>query len=429
MYSTNLWHPCAQMKDYETFSPLKINQANQEFLYLSDGKVIIDAISSWWCKSLGHSHPKLKAALLQQLESLEHIILANTTNKTVEQLSRKLCQLTKTDKVLLASDGSCAVEIALKMATHARTIQGQNHKINFIALKNAYHGETVGALSVSDLPLYKSPYKNLLFDCYFLDNLPYINNRNDPLWHNAKKHWLAAENALEHLKATTNAIIVEPIIQGAGGMLMYSPDFLSRLSTWCQRNDIYLIADEIMTGMGRCGKILACKYANISPDFICLAKGLTAGMLPLSVTLTKDSIYQLFYDDYATNKAFLHAHTHSGNTLACAIALTVIEILQQDNLMDYINNTLQPTLMQNMLEIAKATGKLTNVRGLGAIVAADIISPDIRAGYKIYQKAVKLGALLRPLNNTIYWMPPFNISSDSLEKLKNITQAALQSQP
>lgn len=426
MYSTNLWHPCSQMKDYETFEPLKINQAAQEFLYLSNGEIIIDGISSWWCKSLGHSHPKLKAALLEQFSLSEHTILANTTNATIEQLTQKLCQLTNTDKVLLASDGSCAIEMALKLATHARIIEGQAHKTDFIALKNGYHGETTGALSVSDLPLYKAPYKNLLFDCYFLDNLPYINSSNDPLWHSAKEDWLATQEKLEQVKSTTNAIIVEPIIQGAGGMLIYSPDFLSQLSLWCRNNDVYLIADEIMTGMGRCGKILACEYANITPDFICLSKGLTAGVLPLSVTLTSNNIYQIFYDDYAKNKAFLHSHTHSGNTLACAVALKVMEILEQECLIDHINNTLQPVLIENMLEIAKTTGKLTNVRGLGAMVAADIITSDPRAGYKTYQKAIKLGALLRPLGNTIYWMPPFNISTDSLEKLKNITQAALQ---
>ncbi|WP_119343504.1 adenosylmethionine--8-amino-7-oxononanoate transaminase [Facilibium subflavum] len=426
MYSTNLWHPCSQMKDYETLSPLKIKSAGGAYLYLEDNTSVIDAISSWWCKSLGHRHPMLITALKAQLDTLEHTILANTTNNTIHQLTQKLCRLTKTDKALFASDGSCAVEIAMKMANHARVIKGQTNKKKFIALSNGYHGETCATLSVSDLGLYKKAYQNLLFDCYFINDIPYVAGENDPLWHHAEQHWNVIEEKLKPLISTTNAIILEPLIQGAGGMLIYSKDFLKRLAHWCQNNDIYLIADEIMTGIGRTGKMLACAHADITPDFICLSKGLTAGMLPLSVTLTHDRFYELFYDDYETQKAFMHSHTHSGNTLACAVALAVLKVFEQENLICYISDTLHPALLANMHEVADTTGQLHNIRSLGGVIAADIKHPaKNRHGYEIYQKAIEFGALLRPLGNTIYWMPPLNIDIDTLNKLKEITIKAI----
>ncbi len=425
MYSTHLWHPCSQMKDYESFNPLNITQAKGNFVY-HNNKAIIDAISSWWCKSLGHNHPQLQAALITQLNLLEHTILANTTNPTIEKFTKKLCTLTRTDKVLFASDGSCAVEIALKMSIHARIIRGQTKKTQFAALRNSYHGETCATLSVSDSGLYKKPYQSLLFDCTFLTAIPYVSGKKDILWHDAKEHWFQTQTQLEMIKDKLNAIIIEPLIQGAGGMLIYSKDYLSYLSQWCKENDVYLIADEIMTGIGRTGKMLACQYANITADFICLSKGLTSGMLPLSVCLTHDFIYALFYDDYKTQKAFMHSHTHSGNTLACAVALATLETFENEQILDYVNHTLAPTLARNLYEVADKTQALHNIRHLGAVVAADIKNPSHpRQGYQVYQKAVQLGAFLRPLGNTIYWLPPLNTDLKTLNQLKDITIQAL----
>ena len=419
MYSTNIWHPCSQMKDYETFTPLNITKAQGSFIY-HNGKPIIDAISSWWCKSLGHSHPYLQRALIQQLNSLEHTILANTTNATIEQLTQTLCKISHTDKALFASDGSCAVEIAMKMSIHARIIKGQSNKMHFAALQNGYHGETCATLSVSDLGLYKKAYQSLLFNCTFLKDIPYVTGIDDPLWHDSQDAWAKSQIQLESIKDRLNAVIIEPLIQGAGGMLIYSKDYLKRLATWCKDNDVYLIADEIMTGIGRTGKMLACEHADITPDFICLSKGITSGMLPLSICLTHDDIYALFYDDYDTQKAFMHSHTHSGNTLASAVALATLQLIEREQVLDYINNTLSPTMHNTMLEIAQSTQKLHNVRALGGVVAADLKSTEPRAGYKLYQKAVELGALMRPLGNTIYWLPPLNTDTKTINKLGEI---------
>ncbi len=423
----HIWHPCSQMKDYESFPPLKIKKAHGSYLFLENDKPIIDAISSWWCKSLGHGHPRLKAALLKQADAFEHVILANTTNSVIEELSRLLAKLTNhLDKVFYASEGSSAVEIAMKMSLHAHQIQGQSQRQKFIALENGYHGETVGALSVSDVGLYRDPYKPLLFQPTFIKNIPYVSNQNDRLWHNCESYWNAIEAQLEPIQDSATAIILEPILQGACGMKIYSQDFLKRLSKWCKTHNVHLIADEIMTGFGRTGLPLACQHASIEPDFICLSKGLTSGWLPLSAVCTSTEIYNLFYDDYSTGKAFLHSHTYCGNALAASIAVEVIKILAEENIYQHVHH-MESTMAKMMHEISENTGKLKNIRHIGAMVAADLIvdAKDKRAGFRVFQKAVELGALLRPIGNTIYWLPPLNSDEVTLKKLQSITQQSL----
>lgn len=425
----HLWYPCSQMKDYELFKPLEIIGANDAYLKLKDGKKIIDAISSWWCKSLGHGHPRLQSALIAQLEKFEHVILANTTNETIVQLSEKLSRLTNSlKKVFYASEGSSAVEIAMKMSVHSRVIE-RDHKRNlFIAFENGYHGETIGALSVSDVGIYRAPYRELLFDTYFISPLPYVNSVQDMLWRDCEEYWEKVEKKLNRLSEKTTAIIFEPIVQGAGGMKIYSQDFLKRLRVWTKQHGIHLIADEIMTGLGRTGKMLACDHAKIEPDFLCLAKGLTSGWLPLSAVLTSQNIYDLFYDDYAMGKSFLHSHTHSGNALAASIALEVLNIMDEENICEKANRV-GDTMYEYMQEVAREANCIKHVRGMGAIVAADLICEDKnrRYGFEVYQEAIKLGALLRPLGNTIYWLPPLNINEETLVQLKIITMKAIQS--
>jgi adenosylmethionine-8-amino-7-oxononanoate aminotransferase len=423
-----IWHPCSQMKDYELFKPLVVKRAYGSYIELSDGKKIIDAISSWWCKSLGHNHPALKKALLQQLEQFEHVILANTTNDVIVNLSQKLASLMPhLNKVFYASDGSCAVEIAIKMSLHSRIIEGKNQRTQFLALKNGYHGETLGALSVSDIGLYSAPYASVLFKTPYIE-VPYVSGIEDPLWINASEEWRAAEKLLEPFHNTTTALIIEPIVQGAAGMKIYSKDFLERLANWAHQHDIHIIADEIMTGIGRTGKMLACEHTTIQPDFICLSKGLTSGWLPLSAVITTDKIYQFFYDDYGTGKAFLHSHTYSGNALAASVAVATLDVIWQESLCERANK-LQKIMMSHLQDIAKQTGMLKNLRGIGAIVAADLIVDDNRRqGYSLFREAVKLGALLRPLGNTLYWFPPLLTEEKTLEELKCITLKAIQSQ-
>lgn len=415
------------MKDYETFNPLEIIGSDQSHLHLRDGRKVIDAISSWWCKSLGHQHPRLKRALLAQMEKFEHVILANTINETILELSEKLtCLMPALNKVMYASDGSCAVEMAMKMSLHARQIEGNPQRKLFIALENGYHGETVGALSVSDMGIYRAPYQSLLFDAQFITSLPYVSGTQDYLWNHCELHWERILKTLTPVADTATAVILEPIVQGAAGMQIYSQDFLKRLRKWTTENNIHLIADEIMTGIGRTGKMLACEHANIEPDFICLSKGLTGGWLPLSAMLMRSSIYDLFYDDYASGKSFLHSHTHSGNVLAASVAIEVLKVIEEEGLCARAN-AVGNIMLNNMQEIAENTGKLINVRSMGAIVAADLIAePGRRYGYEIYKKATELGALLRPIGNTLYWLPPLNVEWETLSDLRDITMKAIQ---
>lgn len=309
------------MKEYETFKPAIVQSASGSYISLKNGNTLIDPISSWWCKTLGHNHPKIKKAVAKQMDNFEHVSFANTTNETIIKLSQKFTRIAPhLSKVFYASDGACAVEIALKISLHARINQGEHKRKHFISLKNTYHGETIGALSVSDLSLYKAPYSTLLFDAHFIE-VPYINNSNNLFSDDCNEFWRRTEKSLAPFTETATAIIVEPIIQGANAIKMYSPNFLKRLATWAKENNVHLIADEIMTGLGRTGKMLACEHADIKPDFVCLGKGLTFGWMALSAVLTTNEIYAIFYDDRETNKAFVHSHTYSANPLAASAAL------------------------------------------------------------------------------------------------------------
>jgi adenosylmethionine-8-amino-7-oxononanoate aminotransferase len=294
-----------------------------------------------------------------------------------------------------------------------------------MALENSYHGETTLALSVSDLGLYRRPYEKILIDALFLRGIPYVKNSQDPLWNDCSDFWPAIEKQLNQHAAELTAIIVEPILQGASGMLIYSQDFLKRLRKWTQENNVHLIADEIMTGFGRTGRMFAYQHSDIEPDFLCLGKGITSGFLPLSVVLLTNKIYELFYHDYAQGKNFLHSHTFSGNALAVAVALEFLKILTEEDLCRNVTSK-QELMLSLMQEISDTTGKFKNLRSIGAVVAADLISSKPRMGFNVYQQAVKLGALLRPLGNTIYWLPPLNIDEHTLRELQVITLKAIQ---
>lgn len=415
----HIWHPCTQMKDFESFPPLIVDKAQGSYLYTDQG-VIIDAISSWWCKSLGHGHPAIIKAIEEQLHRFEHIIGANTTHPQLIELAEFLSQISGKQHVFFASDGSSAVEIAMKLAIHATQVKGLSQKHNFIALQNSYHGETLATMSVSDLGLYTTPYKGLGVTCQFLNNLPYLQTHHDPIWSNCNSHWPLIEHQLEKSKETLCAIIVEPIVQGAGGMLCYSPDLLKKLSQWTKQNDVYLIADEIMTGIGRTGQWLACDHAEIKADLICLSKGLTSGSIPFSCVMIDASIYEKFYSDYLEGPSFLHSHTYSGNPLGVCAALATLKTIQAENILSHATQ-IGRIMLNNFKEIGALTGKINNIRGVGAIVAGDLVDEKPRIGHDIYRYAVKHGALLRPMGNTLYWLPPLNTDEKTIGKLAEIT--------
>ncbi|MFI4963711.1 MAG: aminotransferase class III-fold pyridoxal phosphate-dependent enzyme, partial [Legionellales bacterium] len=337
------------------------------------------------------------------------------------ELAEELAKITGNNHVFFASDGASAVEIAMKLAMHASQIKGFTHKNQFIALKNAYHGETFGTMSVSDLGIYKAPYASFSLPCHFIPNIPYLSGKEDPLWDNSDSLWNSVLPDLEQIADRVCALIVEPIIQGAAGMLCYSPDFLRRLASWAQSKQIYLIADEIMTGIGRTGEWLACNHAGVQADLICLSKGLTSGTLPLSCVVIDSPIFDLFYGDYEADRSFLHSHTYSGNPLAVSAALATIKAMREEDTLTQVK-ILGQTMLSHLSDIAKVTGKLHNVRGIGGIVAADLVDKKgVKIGTEIYQHAIKHGALIRPIGNTLYWLPPLNTNLETIGKLAEIT--------
>ncbi len=417
----HVWHPCAQMKDFEAIPPLVVERAQGSYLYTNKGP-LIDGISSWWCKSLGHGHPAIIEAITNQLHRFEHVIAANTTHPALVELAEELAHVTQKQHIFFGSDGSSAVEIALKLTIHANQIKGLSHKKEFIALKNGYHGETLATMGASDLGLYKAPYEAYGVPCHFLEHIPYVSGKNDPLWNNCDEYWPATEKQLNALAEKTCAIIFEPIVQGAGGMLCYSPDFLKRLSLWAKTNDIYLIADEIMTGLCRTGEWLACDHAGIQPDLICLSKGLTSGSIPLSCVMIDNAIFALFYNDYTSGHSFLHSHTYSGHSLAVCAALATIKTMHKEHILQQARS-LGDYMFSCMQEIARVSGRLSHVRGVGALVAADLEPTEAssRIGNKIYERALEHGALIRPMGKTLYWLPPLNTSKDIIGNLAEIT--------
>lgn len=414
----HIWHPCMQMKEFEHCPPLLIERAKGSILYTNQGP-LIDGISSWWCKSLGHGHPAVLDAIKKQMDRFEHVIAANTTHQAMIELGEELSSITKKQHLFFASDGASAVEIAMKLALHSQLLQGSK-KNQFIALKNGYHGETLGTMSVSDLGLYKAPYSGFGVACHFILP-PYVNNNTDPLWSNCESHWQTIQPELEKIKDQCCALILEPIVQGAGGMLCYSADFLKRIATWAKKNNIYLITDEIMTGLGRTGKWLAAEHAEVEADIICLSKGLTSGSIPFSCVMIDHNIFNLFYADYEEGKSFLHSHTYSGNSLAVSAALATLRVMKKEQIIPYAQS--QGKLMLKLMqELAELTGRLTNVRGVGSLAAADLVEyKNKRIGNELYMQAIKLGALIRPMGNTLYWLPPLTMEEKTIEQLAEIT--------
>jgi adenosylmethionine-8-amino-7-oxononanoate aminotransferase len=312
------------------------------------------------------------------------------------------------------------------MSLASRRRLGQGERTQVMALKKGYHGETMLTLALSDIDAFKKEYAPLLPAVELIDAIPYVNSSQAPGWIDCSTQWTVIEKQLDAQKEHLSAIVFEPIVQGAGGMLLYSKDFLFRLRAWATANDVHLIADEIMTGFGRTGLPLACMHAGIEPDFLCLAKNLTAGWLPMSAVLTTDTIYDLFYDEPETGKAFLHSHTHSGNALAAAVALACFDVMAEEGIYARLPELAQ-RLHAGMTYVQSTTQQLKNIRSIGGIVAAEInTNKQPGLAQAITQEALRLGVLLRPIGNTLYWLPPLNISWKEINQLTEITTQAIQ---
>lgn len=418
----HIWHPCTQMKDHETLPLIPIEHGKGVYLYDFDGNRYIDAISSWWVNIFGHANPKINEKIKKQLDSLEHVILAGFTHKPAVELAKRLVDITPTklNKLFFADNGSSAVEVSLKMSYHYHRNMGDNRSL-FLSLTNSYHGETLGALSVGDVALYKETYAPLLISC-IQTPVP-----KDQTIQSAKDALDSLAILLDERGSEISAFIIEPLIQGAGGMHMYHPEYLKGARVLTKKFGIHLIADEIMTGFGRTGSMFGCNQADITPDMICLSKGLTGGYLPLSVVMTTDEIYSAFYCDYSEHKAFLHSHSYTGNPLACSAALATIDIFESEDIIE--KNRQKSRYISDRLKRFDNLPNVKETRWCGMVFAIELqgYRAEDRIGLKVYQHGLDHGVLLRPLGNIIYFMPPYIISYDEIDTMISVAYGAIES--
>ena len=426
-----IWHPCSQMKDYEGFPPIIIDHAKGINLYDIEGKCYKDVVSSWWCNLLGHCNSRISNAIKKQLDSLEHVIFANFSHKTAITLCQKL--MDKIPKGLckfnFADNGSSSIEMALKMSFQYHKQTGNPQKIRFMAMTEAYHGETLAALAVGDCDLYTKLYKPLLLDIIRIDKpdcyrCPYCKHYKTC---NAEC-FERTEKAFKEFGNETAAMIVEPLLQGSAGMKMYSPVYLKKLRALCDEYNIHLIADEIATGYGRTGKMFAFDWAEVSPDIMCVSKGLTGGYMPMSIAITTQEIYDAFYSDYLEGKAFMHSHTYAGNPLGCSAAIEVLNILDDEKIIENANK--KAPIFNNMIkEKFSKLPYVGDIRDIGLINAIELVKDTktkepfdnkLRLGYKIYKKALDKGVLLRPLGDVIYFNPPLIINEEDMDFVTTI---------
>ena len=421
----HIWHPCSQMKDYAELPPIIVDHATGLYLYDKDGNRYLDAVSSWWCNLLGHCHPRINAAVKRQLDQLEHVIFANFSHTPAIILCDRLAGLLPAGltKFFFTDNGSSAVEAAMKMSFQYHYQTGSPQKKRFMALSDAYHGETVGALSLGGVDLYSEIYKPLLLDIIRVDGpdcyrCPYGQHRESC----HAECFAAAEDAFARYGHEVCAFIVEPLVQAAAGMKIYPPAYLKKLRQACDAHQVHLIADEIATGFGRTGKLFACDHAGISPDIICLSKGLTGGYMPMALAVTTQKIYDAFYADYNDGKAFMHSHTYSGNPLACSAAVEVLAILEEEDILAKANENSRyfNQLVHEKLSEHRHVG---DIRSIGLINAIELVEDKAskrpfdskrRIGYQIYKQALKKGVVLRPLGDVLYFNPPLTISREDM---------------
>ena len=432
-----IWHPCSQMKDYETLPPIVIDRGDGIYLYDTDGKRYVDVISSWWCNLLGHCNPVISDTVKKQIDELEHVIFANFSNKRAIELCEKLISVIPSGlkKFNFSDNGSASVECALKMSFQFHRQTGSPQKQRFMALTDAYHGETIGALSVGGCDLYSEIYKPMLMDILRIQapdcfRCPYEKCRESC----ACECFEHAQKMFEKYGKETCALIVEPLLQGSAGMKIYPPLYLKKLRECCDAYNIHLIADEIATGYGRTGKMFAFEHAGVSPDIMCLSKGLTGGYMPMSLTITTQEIYDAFYADYNSGKTFMHSHTYSGNPLACAAANAVLDILSDGTVLD---NARENAIYFNKIIKEKflAHKNVGEVRSIGLINAIELVknrrnkepfSPTLRIGYQIYKKALQKGVILRPLGDVIYFNPPLIIGKKDMDFVTDVAFECLK---
>jgi len=425
-----LWHPCTQMKDHEWLPLVPIKKGEGVWLEDFEGKRYIDAVSSWWVNLFGHCNPRINARIKQQIDTLEHVILAGFSHEPAIELAERLVQITPKglNRCFYADNGSAAIEATLKMSFHYWRNKGRLEKTKFITLSNSYHGETLGALAVGDVALYKETYAPLIMEAITVPSpdLYHCEEGEDHLAYTHRMFGLMEKTLAKHAEEAC-AVIVEPLVQCAGNMRTYDPLYLKLLRQACDKYGVHLIADEIAVGFGRTGTLFACEQAEITPDFMCLSKGLTGGYLPLAAVMTTDEVYQAFYDDYENLTAFLHSHSYTGNPLACSAALATLDIFAEDDVIE--NNRELAEHMAISVAHLEDHPNVGDIRQRGMILAIEMVKDKTtrtpypwqeRRGLKVYQHALQNGALLRPLGNVTYFMPPYVITKEQIDHLAKV---------
>ncbi|HZZ93432.1 MAG TPA: adenosylmethionine--8-amino-7-oxononanoate transaminase [Usitatibacter sp.] len=412
-----VWHPCTQMKHHERFPLVPVARARGAWLEDFEGKRILDGVSSWWVNLFGHAHPAINAALREQLDTLEHVMLAGFTHEPAVRLAERLAAAAPAGlgHAFFASDGASATEIALKMAFHHAANRGRPRKTRFVALEGGYHGETLGALGVTDVAVFRDAYAPLLRGGL---TAPFpAREEGDHRFGGLR----SALDAAGHLAALLDqhgdeiaAVIVEPLVQGAAGMRFYHPEYLRRARELCDEHDVLLIADEIMTGFGRTGTLFACEQAGVAPDILCLSKGITGGYLPLSCVLATDEVYASFYDERFA-RGFLHSHSYSGNPLACRAALAVLDLFERGNVIA-ANEAKAARFIRAAAPLAN-DARVRDFRHLGMIWAFEVPSAEPAFAQRAFEIALGRGVLLRPIGNTVYFMPPYVVDDEDFAHL------------
>lgn len=426
----SVWHPCTQMQHHESVPLIPVSHGRGVWLYDADGKRYLDAISSWWVNLFGHANPRINAALKDQLDKLEHAMLAGFTHEPVIALSEQLAA--RSGHVLghcfYASDGASAVEIALKMSFHYWRNSGQSDKREFVCLKNSYHGETIGALAVTDVPLFREAYGALLQQAHVVSTPDARTAAEGETPADVARRAAADLEALLQQRAPhIAAVIVEPLVQCAAGMAMHDPAYLVEVRALCDRYQVHLIADEIAVGCGRTGTFFACEQADIWPDFVCLSKGISGGYLPLSLVMTRDEIYQAFYHA-DVRRGFLHSHSYTGNPLACRAALATLAIFEEDDVLN--RNRVRAAHLTAALQALATHPLVRNFRQRGMIWAFDAVVDDPAAAAtfsrRFFSTALEHELLLRPIGRTVYLMPPYVLDEEEATGLAARTLAVFE---
>jgi adenosylmethionine-8-amino-7-oxononanoate aminotransferase len=424
-----LWHPYTQMHDYRERDLLLIDHADGVYLYDAHGKAYFDTISSWWCILHGHNHPTIKGAIKKQLDRLEQVLLAGTSHEPAITLAEKLVAITPENltRVFYSDNGSTACEIAIKMSLQYWQQTGHPERKEFVALEHGYHGDTIGTMSLGGTPGFHGPFEGLTFNSHRLPS-PYC--YRCPIGATRKSCSLECLQPLEKLLnekgKTIAAMIMEPLIQAAGGMIIYPPEYLTKTAALCKQHGVHLILDEVATGFGRTGTMFAMEQAGITCDFLCLSKGLTAGYLPMAATMTSEKIFQAFYGPYAENKTFFHGHTFTGNPLGCAAGLGSLQVFAEEKTLASLPQKIEH--LQKKMERFKELPFIGDLRQLGMISAIELVrdkktkkpfSAQERVGWQIYLAGLQERLLLRPLGNIIYlWLP----LSTTIAEIDEITE-------